>query len=293
MGTLPFNQRRILRLLFFLEMQMEFLDKLFSKESTEEKEASELKEEAKNFKLPGEGIPTALKYIFFIGLAILNFRLFAETVPGAWGMSTGAVAVVSEVLILYASHNFSRSAGAFRWALMGFGSALMVFSIVHATFSIVDLMSAGSPSPAIIEYAKHYAFPILAGLVGVGTTVICALHPINLIRFKQALAHTKIATGRAEVASEMELIRAQNVLDNAKLAQVEEKNQREEKFLTQIQQTIKTQERKIAMINGIADPALREEMARKYKVALSSDPYDKLPPAEYDERPKAKPSRNQ
>lgn len=272
---------------------MKFLDNWFNKTGAQDKEAGNLREEAKNFKLPGEGVPTTLKIIFFIGLAILNYRLFAETVPGIWGQATGCTAVISEILILYASHNFSRSAGAFRWALISFGGALMVFSIIHATFSIVDLMSAGSPSPTIVEYAKHYAFPILAGLVGVGTTVICALHPINLIRFKQALAHTRIATGRAEVASEMELMRAQSVLDNARLTQIEERNQREQKMLVQVQQTIRTEEKKIEMVNAITNPQLREEMARELGVPLSADPYDKLPPAEYDERPKSKPSRSQ
>jgi hypothetical protein len=45
-----------------------------------------LEAEAKQFRLPSETLPKVLKYVFFGGLALLNFRLFNKTVPGIWGV---------------------------------------------------------------------------------------------------------------------------------------------------------------------------------------------------------------
>src|SRR5215510_206287 len=52
-----------------------------------------LEAEAKDFRLPGEVLPQVFKYLFFIGLGFLNYRLFSRAVPGLWGQSTGLVAV--------------------------------------------------------------------------------------------------------------------------------------------------------------------------------------------------------
>src|SRR5262245_36027525 len=133
-------------------MNVKFLDKWFRKAGAQEKEAAQLHEEAKTFQMPGEGIPVVLKYAFFIGLAFLNFHLFQKAVPGGWGIGIGIAAILSEILILYASHNFSRASGAFRYSLAGFGGLLMLFSIVHAGFSVADLMSGGEPSAIFVEY---------------------------------------------------------------------------------------------------------------------------------------------
>jgi hypothetical protein len=81
--------------------------------------ARKLEAEAKQFRLPSETLPQVFKYLFFAGLAVLNFRLFTHTVPGAWGVATGIVACMAEAIALYCSHNFSRSAGLFR-ASLGF-----------------------------------------------------------------------------------------------------------------------------------------------------------------------------
>src|SRR5262245_23975276 len=121
-----------------------------------------LEAEAKQFRLPSETLPQAFKYVFFAGLGFLNYRLFAHAVPGAWGQATGCVAVMAEAIALYSSHNFSRSSGLFRASLGLAGGLLMAFSLVHGTFSILDLIGAADISEAVRDYSRLVAFPLLA-----------------------------------------------------------------------------------------------------------------------------------
>lgn len=187
-----------------------------------------LEAEAKDFRLPGETLPQVFKYLFFTGLGFLNYRLFSHAVPGLWGQATGVVAVMAEAIALYAAHNFSRSAGAFRLALGSSGVTLMAFSLVHGTFSILDLIGAADVSAAVTYYSRVVAFPLLAGLLGVSVVAITMTHPRNIIRLKQAMAHTAVAIGRAKVASELELMRAQSALDQARLDRQRERTRREQ-----------------------------------------------------------------
>src|SRR5215510_11833191 len=161
------------------------------------------------------------------GLGVLNYRLFSHAVPGLWGQSTGVVAVMAEAIALYATHNFSRSAGLFRFALGASGFVLMAFSMVHGTFSILDLIGVADLSAAVQYYSRIVAFPLLAGLLGVAVVAITMTHPKNIIRLRQALAHTAIVIGRAKAASELELMRAQSVLDQARLDRQRERTKRE------------------------------------------------------------------
>src|SRR4029434_4855200 len=180
-------------------------------------EVAKLENEAKDFRLPSETLPQVFKYLFFVGLGFLNYRLFSHAVPGLWGQATGLVAVMAEAIALYATHNFSRASGLFRMTLGASGFVLMAFSLVHGTFSILDLIGAADVSAAVQHYSRRVDFPLLAGLLGVSVVAITMTHPKNLIRLKQAMAHTAIVTGRAKAASELELMRAQSVLDQARL----------------------------------------------------------------------------
>src|SRR5262245_9605602 len=125
-------------------------------------ERQNLEAEARDFRLPGETLPQVFKYVFFIGLGFLNYRLFSHAVPGPWGKATGIVAVMAEAISLYGAHNFSRSAGVFRLALGASGGVLMAFSMVHGTFSILDLIGVANVSQAVQTYSRIVAFPLLA-----------------------------------------------------------------------------------------------------------------------------------
>lgn len=226
----------------------------------------ELEAEARQFRLPGEMLPQIFKYLFFAGLGLLNYRLFAHAVPGAWGQATGAVAVMAEAIALYCSHNFSRSASWFRASLGLFGGLLMAFSLVHGTFSIFDLIGVADISEAVRYYSRVVAFPLLAGLLGVSVVAITMTHPKNLVRLKQALAHMRVVIGRAEAASELELMRAQSAVEQARLDRFKERSRRESEYLGEVQKFIGIEERKLAMVAAISNPALREALARELGV---------------------------
>lgn len=232
-------------------------------------ERQKLEKEAESFRLPSELLPQVFKYIFFIGLGFLNYRLFAHTVPGFWGTATGIVAMMAEAIALYAAHYFSRSAGAFRIALGVSGFFLMVFSLVHGTFSVFDLIGTADVFVTIDFYARTVAFPLLAGLLGLSVISITMTHPINIIRLKQAAAHTRIAIARAEAASKLELMRAQSVLAQARIDHQRERSMLEEQYLAEMKNLITIEERKADMVGSISNPALREKMASKLGVKSS------------------------
>src|SRR5262245_46608858 len=231
-----------------------------------------LEAEAKDFRLPGEMMPQVFKCLFFAGLGVLNYRLFSHAVPGLWGQSTGVVAMMAEAIALYATHNFSRSAGLFRFSLGASGLVLMSFSMVHGTFSILDLIGVADLSHAVQFYSRIVAFPLLAGLLGVSVVAITMTHPKNVIRLKQAMAHTAIVTGRAKAASELELMRAQSVLDQARLDQQRERTRREAEYLAEVEKLIAVEKRKRQMVFAISDPVLRESLARELGIDLRSSP---------------------
>jgi hypothetical protein len=232
--------------------------------------ADQLAAEAKDFRIPSEILPQIFKYFFFAGLAVLNFRLFSHAVPGVWGKATGVVAVLAEATALYALHYFSRSAGLFRLSLGAAGVLLMAFSLIHGSASIFDLIGVAELSASVQYYSRVVAFPLLAGLVGLSVVAITMSHPKNLIRLKQAAAHTRIAVGRAEAASELELMRAQGVLDRARRDRHRERTRLEEEELIDLQRIIAVEERKAQLVASIGNPQLREAMARELGIDLKA-----------------------
>ncbi len=241
-----------------------------SRKSQHQAERQKLENEARDFRIPNEFLPQLFKYVFFVGLGFLNYRLFSHAVPGIWGQATGVVAMMAEAIALYATHNFSRSAGAFRVALGSSGALLMAFSLVHGTFSVLDMIGTAGVSETVNYYSRAVAFPLLAGLVGLSVIAITMAHPRNLIRLKQAAAHPQISVGRAEAASELELMRAQSVLDQARLDQQRERTRREQEYLVEVEKLIQLEERKAQMVAAISNPALRDEMAWELGINLQS-----------------------
>jgi hypothetical protein len=87
-------------------------------------------------------------------------------------------------------------------------------------------------------------------------------HPKNIVRLRQAWAHTTIAIGRAEAASELQLMRAQSVVEQARLDRQRERTRRESEYLQEVEKLIAVEERKRQMIGAISDAGLREALAR-------------------------------
>jgi hypothetical protein len=241
-------------------------------------ETRKLEEEAKEFRLPSEALPQVFKYIFFAGLGFLNYRLFSHAVPGIWGQSTGVVAVMAEAIALYATHNFSRSSGVFRLALGASGLVLMGFSLIHGTFSILDLIGVADLSTHIQFYSSRVAFPLLAGLLGVSVVAITMTHPKNIVRLKQALAHTRIVIARANAASELELMRANSVVEQARLDRWKDRNRLEREYLTEAQKLIALEEEKARVVASISNPQVREAVARELGIDLQGSTSTATPP---------------
>jgi hypothetical protein len=103
-------------------------------------------------------------------------------------------------------------------------------------------------------------------LLGLSVIAMTMTHPKNIVRLKQALAHTRIVIGRAEAASELELMRAQAVVEQARLDRQRERTRRESEYLIEVEKLIGLEERKRAMVSAISDPTLREALARELGV---------------------------
>lgn len=255
---------------------MKSIREYFSKSENHEQDRADLTNEAKEFKTPGEWFPQLLKVIFFIGLGAMNVRLFHRLVPGAWGYAIGSVAVMAEALALYSSHNFSRAAGAFRLALGASGAVLMTFTVAHSIFSFFDLIGVNSFLSADVHgYAQHYAFPLLAALLGLAAIAITMTHPKNVVRLTQAKAHSEILTARAQAASKLEIMRSQATVDRAESEYVDERTALKEQQLIQLARQVRVMQAQVDIVAAIPDPKLREQIAREMGIDPAS-----LPPIE-------------
>ncbi len=252
------------------------LKKWMDKRDGHEQEVATLSAEAKDFKVPSETLPQIIKVVFFVGLAFLNYRLFSHTVPGAWGIGTGILAIVVEAIALYCSHYLSHSSGPFKAALAISGAVLIAFSMSHATASIFDLIGVAEYSSTIIWYSRVVAFPLMVTLVGLSVLGICMTHPKNLIRLEQAAAHTKILIGRAKLASELEIMKGEKTLDQARLQRYREKNKYESELIGQVEEMIELEVKKASILDRVADPELRQAMARDMEIKLPKPKADSV-----------------
>jgi hypothetical protein len=251
------------------------LKNILGRDETRADQINKLEAEADQFKLPSETLPQIFKFLFFAGLAFLNYRLFAHTVPGAWGIMTGIVAMMAEALAVYCSHYFSRAAGLFRASLGICGALLMGFSLVHGTFSILDLIGVWEYSDTIAEYSRIVAFPLLAALIGLTVVALTMTHPNNIIRMREALAHTRIARDRAEAASDVRIMRNRSIVESARLEFRKEQTRLEAEHLQNLTDYVGIKQKTRQLIQSIPDPVMREALARE---AGMTDPGAEDPP---------------
>jgi hypothetical protein len=146
----------------------------------------------------------------------------------------------------------------------------MAFSLIHGTFSVLDLIGVADVTESIQYYSHVVAFPLLSALVGVSVVAITMTHPNNIVRLKQALSHMRAAIGRAEAASDLALIRAESIVGQAKLNNLKEKNRLEQASLIEVRKLIKIEEEKREMLLEIENPDLRAAMWRE--MGMHGDP---------------------
>jgi hypothetical protein len=121
-------------------------------------------------------------------------------------------------------------------------------------------------SETVRYYSRVVAFALIARLIGVSVIAITMTHLKNIVQLKQAIAHMRVVIGRAEAASELELMRAQSAVDQARLDRFKERSRRESEYLGEVQKLISIEERKRAMVAQISDLALREAVARELRL---------------------------
>jgi len=242
----------------------------FDSGDTREAEMRKLKSEAGQFKLPSEVFIKFCKFLFFAGLAFLNFRLFNEIVPGLYGTLIGVVAMLAEALAIYCHHYFSRASSWFRYALGASGLVLIAFSITHATFSIFDLIGVYEYSEDVRFYSRVVAFPLLAGLIGISVLILSLTHPNNIIRMKESFLHTQVATDRAAAASQSELMRTQSALDDIRMEFLKERSRRDREQVKTLASYISTRNEITGLLASIPDQALRAELAQGMGVSPES-----------------------
>lgn len=243
-----------------------------NKDESRSAEIGKLAAESRQFKLPSETLITVFKWLFFGGLAFLNYRLFAEVVPGAWGVATGIVAMMSEALAIYCSHYFSRAAGLFRAALGLCGSLLIAFSLIHGTFSILDLIGVWEYGESIEFYSRVIAFPLLAALIGLSVIALTMTHPNNLIRLKEALAHTEIAQARAGAASRVRLMQEESIVQDAELAHQRAKTERRAEQIKTLKENVNLELEMRQYVRTIPDRDLQQSLAREMGFAIEAPP---------------------
>jgi hypothetical protein len=91
--------------------------------------------------------------------------------------------------------------------------------------------------------------------------------------------------GRAEAASELELMRAQSAVEQARLDRQRERTRREAEYLGEVEKLIAVEERKRAMVAAISDTSLREALARD--LGVDAQPAPQRKPGFVNQSPKA------
>jgi hypothetical protein len=257
----------------------------FAKERSQQKQSAALQQEAANFKLASDGgFPTIVKSGLFLLFGYYNARLFITTVPGWEGYLTAVFALAGEAMAFYCIRNYTRSAGKHKTALGAFGLLLTLFSVTHATISFFSLENHAQLAPGLKFYAERVAFPLLFGLLLVAVLTLRFTHWRAQIAAEQAVAQVQIASSRARLLADSATMRDESQLERERLAQLEEQIQIENEYLGKLQQFAQLKAREQSVLESIADPELRAQVAAT--LGLSGKQLPALPGNGVTEQPK-------
>lgn len=238
------------------------IGKKLNRDEQAKREADARRQEVASFDLAQLGpFLSVVKYVVFGLLAVLNFRLFAHTLPAPWGAFVGAAAVLSEGLAVYCWNNQYRAAGTYRKALVAFAAIITAVSFLHAAASFYDLAGLsdilGRP---LFIYSKFVAFPLLFTLMTVAVCVLYATHWSSDVAKQQASAQMSIRKDRAET-----LVRAAQLDNQAEQARAELEHYRKQQELEReqislLEAAIALESRKRAALDGITDPRVKKRI---------------------------------
>ncbi len=242
-------------------MKLFGIGQAFASERQQQRQSADLRNEAEEFELASDGgYLLLLKGVLFALFGYYNARLFIVTI-GSWeGYMTAFCALAGEGTALYCINNYTRSAGAHRAGLGLFGVLLTLFSITHASISFFR-MESGATSDRVRFYCENVAFPLLFSLLLLAAVAIPLLHWRKKIATEQAKAQVKIASSRAHLLAESSRMRGENLLERERLDQLEEQIKMENEYIGKLEQFARLKEREKGVIESIADPAVREQIA--------------------------------
>lgn len=236
----------------------------FARENKVKEEAEELNQEAKSFDLAKNGgFLTFVKYSVFIVLAAFNWKLFTSIVPGGWGIATGCVAILSEGFAIYCFNNQNKSVDRHRTALQFFAVYFTVLSFIHAAASFYDTIGAGPDIGRPLYVYSHYvAFPLIFSSMVAGVMILTLTHWSSKISADRAKAHQEIEASRADLITQHSVMQHQATLERQRLNHMAELLQLEQGYVEKLAEYAQIKQREGQIINGVADPTLRERLQK-------------------------------
>jgi hypothetical protein len=220
---------------------------------------------------PG-GWPAFLKLLIGVGLAVWNVRFFVHTIPGLLGWFTGFIVVSLEITALYCIKNFRRTMGLHK-VVMGFwGIALILFSLAHATLSIIDYTGYTWPDRATQSwYAHAVAFPLLMVLLVLSGVSLELTHWSRAIM--KDMARTTMQGLKHRARTLVKHVRMYNRAETGLQGAVlfEQETNLQEALLPTLQRRIDGLNRRAQMLGQISDPELREKVIMELDQMLHGD----------------------
>jgi hypothetical protein len=240
-----------------------------TKDRTRARQVHQQEKAAEQFDLaPAKGLPYYLKFALFGLFGYYNVKLFLNTVPGWEGWMTAGFAVGLEALAMYCIINFVKSSDLHKTMLGVFGAILTAFSFIHATLSFFRVERNARWAPVIEYYSQNVAFPLLFALLFVASLAIYLTHFKQKVTQAQAKSMVEIETRKAEMLAESTIMRAESQLEREKLERLEEQMKIEGEYVTKLKSYVGLKQQEIEIVQGIPDPALREQVARELGLTL-------------------------
>jgi len=230
------------------------------------KQRERLDKEIGGFTLVGRGgWITVAKILVGCLLGYWNVKLFTDTIPGVSGRVTALVALSLEATALYCVHNFTRSLGLHKIMLGLFGVLLFVFSLAHATMSVIHANGYRWGEEFIDFYSHVIAFPLLLILLTVSVVALSLTHWSGGVM--KDLADTRLAgmLDRARV-----LMRQSRMLDDQELvylrAQVlEQDTQIRSDLIPVVRRRAGVGAQLAGLLDSIDDPNLRAQIESDWR----------------------------
>lgn len=227
----------------------------------QQKQRERQDKEIGGFTLVGRGgWITAAKILVGCLLGYWNVKLFVDAIPGVSGWVTALVALSLEATALYCVHNFTRSLGPHKTTLGLFGVLLFLFSLAHATMSVIHANGYEWGKEFIDFYSHVIAFPLLLILLTVSVVTLSLTHwsgevmkDLAVTRLAGMLSRARVLMQQAKMLDDQELVylRAQVL---------EQDTQIQSDLIPVVRRRASVGEQLARLLESIDDPDLRARL---------------------------------